>query len=82
MTGCASKQIPFQKMSDGIGYSVEEKSPANFLIKTSLPVDHVKESTHRYAARAVGEECFQRGFEHFDFTVPVNGVAEGFCFKI
>jgi len=81
LAGCASTQIPFQKGSDSPGYTVQEKSPANLAIQTKLPADLEQKSIHRYVARAVGEECLERGFSYFDLTEPKNGAVEGFCFK-
>lgn len=79
--GCASNQVPFQKNDGGVGYSVETKGSANFFIKTNLPSDFEQNSIKRYVARAVGEECLQQGFKYFDYTAPMNGISEGFCFK-
>lgn len=81
LTGCASNQVPFQKSDTGIGYSVEEKGSGNFLIKAALPIDFEQKSVERYVARAVGEECLRQGFQYFDYTSPMNGISEGFCFK-
>lgn len=81
LSGCASKQIPFQKADTGFGYSVETKGVGNFLVKTNLPSELEQKSVEQYTARAVGEECLQQGFQYFDFTSPTKGVAEGFCFK-
>lgn len=81
LTGCASTQIPFQKNTNGVGYSIESKGSANFLVKTQLPSELDQKSIVMYVARSVGEECLARGFQYFDFTTPVNGSAEGFCFK-
>lgn len=81
LSACASTQVPFQKVENGVGYSVEAKGQDHFLIKTKLPTDLEPKSVVRYVARAVGEECLKNGFQYFDYTSPKDGASEGFCFK-
>lgn len=79
LTSCSS--VPFQKLTNGVGYTIISKGPKNFVVKVELPKELETKSPERYYARTVGEECLQRGFEYFDFTNPINGISEGFCFK-
>ncbi len=82
LAGCASNEVPFQKLSAGIGYSLEEKGqPDNFIVKMELPKNIDSKILNSYAARAIGEECLVRGFAFFDFTDVVTSSSEGFCFK-
>ena len=81
LVGCASNLVSFQKADQGFGYSIENKSTGNFLIKLNLPPQMESKGVTFYTARAVGEECLQQGFEYFDYTAPSNGLSEGFCFK-
>lgn len=80
--GCASNEIPFQKSSNGVGYTIEHsKRPDYFIVRLQLPLKSEEASFKRYAARAVGEECLARGFTFFDLTDPKDNSVEGFCFK-
>lgn len=81
LAACATKEIPFQKEAGGVGYSVENKSADNFLVRTRLPAAVSAESALKYVGRAVAEECLQRGFSFFDMTAPSENLSEGFCFK-
>ncbi len=80
LMGCASQEVPFQKLNNGIGYTVEQKSKNNLIIKANIPPSILTRTKTRYFARAVGEECLKLGFAYFDYTEPVDSASEGFCF--
>jgi len=80
VSGCAA--VPFKKTDSGHGYQViNGKHPDNFTVKFNLPENMHTRSLDRYYARAVGEECLERGYSHFLNSSTKDGETTGFCYK-
>lgn len=77
---CASTP-PFQKRTDGFGYSVEQATtPTHFKITTNLPEDIAERERAFYVTRAIGEECSSKGYKYFDEGQESKQISYGFCY--
>ncbi len=81
ISGCVSLPY-FQKSVNGSeGYTVQNlKLKNHILISFNVPRDTRADYLSKYAMRAVGEECFARGYRYFDFGEIENRTIQGFCY--
>jgi len=80
LSACATS-VPFKKNGTELGYKIKDGALKDtFTVQLTLNTTPDEKTLAKYMAKAVGEECSERGFEYFDYTdMQLN--AEGFCYK-
>jgi hypothetical protein len=80
LSACATS-VPFKKNGAEFGYKIKDGAmKETFEVQLSLNTTPDENTIAKYMAKAVGEECSERGFEYFDYT-DMQMTAEGFCYK-
>lgn len=80
LTNCATAP-KFEKSNGSTGYAVKELTGKNHIeISLLLPNNISAKTLAKYGARAIGEECAERGFDYFDISEEAVNKYVGFCY--